>query len=405
MGVADDPKAKLVGIDGSWYDITDILPQHPGGPVLSEFVGKDATAVFNALRHKDVLTARKPVGKYEMKEKHPAHQDFVDLHEKLIRDGYYKPAWGHYIRMMSFIGCLLGAVFALVLGTDKWYLHYLAAVLLGTFWIQAGGVFHEIFHNSLNAGKTLTKAMGLLFGSVGFGWNTQWWLEYHTMHHGITNTVDLEKKTADPQIWKPSYVQNSALFDLYPTSQFNYIIKFQHLTFFLYACLARYRNSLYGLMIERRWYGVLAICLHWYWYFLLMSHLPTWSEVRDFFLIATVTNGLWYGSFLLSHLDSNVTEIKEFHADSWYVQMITNSSNIKVPQWCDFLFAGFPVHIEHHLFPAIPRTRLSKVKPYVMAICKKHNVKYEQIPVLSCFKNALIRLRDTSIEYSKLELM
>lgn len=34
------PGRKLVGVDGAWYDVTDFIPRHPGGPIIEEFIGR-----------------------------------------------------------------------------------------------------------------------------------------------------------------------------------------------------------------------------------------------------------------------------------------------------------------------------------------------------------------------------
>ncbi len=55
----------LVGVRGDWYDVTNFLPYHPGGDVILEFVGRDATAQFMAYHSPRVLANRKPVGNYD----------------------------------------------------------------------------------------------------------------------------------------------------------------------------------------------------------------------------------------------------------------------------------------------------------------------------------------------------
>ena len=56
---------QCIGIDGYWYDITKFIPFHPGGDVIKQFVGKDASAVFHAFHKDSVLKHRRPCGKMQ----------------------------------------------------------------------------------------------------------------------------------------------------------------------------------------------------------------------------------------------------------------------------------------------------------------------------------------------------
>ena len=93
-----DKKSKkeklLVGIQGEWYDVTSYVPHHPGGDILLDFVGKDATMQFLAYHDKKtVLKHRKPVGTYDYKPKMEAmDEDWLKLNEKYERLGYFKPS-------------------------------------------------------------------------------------------------------------------------------------------------------------------------------------------------------------------------------------------------------------------------------------------------------------------------
>lgn len=55
----------LVGVRGSWYDVSMYVPSHPGGDIILEFAGRDATAQFVAYHPDKVLRHWKPVGTYK----------------------------------------------------------------------------------------------------------------------------------------------------------------------------------------------------------------------------------------------------------------------------------------------------------------------------------------------------
>ncbi|KAI0732216.1 cytochrome b5-like heme/steroid binding domain-containing protein, partial [Fomitopsis betulina] len=52
-------------IEKKVYDVTDFVPQHPGGPrMILNFAGRDATHAFKSLHSLDVLAARLPPHKH-----------------------------------------------------------------------------------------------------------------------------------------------------------------------------------------------------------------------------------------------------------------------------------------------------------------------------------------------------
>ncbi|KAL7187773.1 hypothetical protein ACSBR1_037765 [Camellia fascicularis] len=57
--------------------------------------------------------------------------------------------------------------------------------------------------------------------------------------------------------------------------------------------------------------------------------------------------------------------------------------------------------VEHHLFPRLPRCQLRKISPFVMDLCKKHNLLYNIAPfwkanvlTIRTLRNAALQARD-----------
>ena len=45
---------KIIGYRGVFYDVTNFIKRHPGGDVIEEFLGEDATAVIDSMHKRDV---------------------------------------------------------------------------------------------------------------------------------------------------------------------------------------------------------------------------------------------------------------------------------------------------------------------------------------------------------------
>jgi len=77
------------------------------------------------------------------------------------------------------------------------------------------------------------------------------------------------------------------------------------------------------------------------------------------------------------------------------------TKNIDPSIWMDWLAGGLNYQIEHHLFPSIPRHRLSKLKPIVENFCKEHQLPYFSYNYTTCLTSILQRLSKTANIYKK----
>lgn len=140
----------LVGVRGDWYDVTNFLPYHPGGDVILEFVGRDATAQFMAYHSPRVLANRKPVGTYDFDKAKPGGEvmqgDWMRLSDKYEQLGYYDtPLWFVWSRVAiiaTFLSATLACVHVYTHGMlGEWVsrmVFVVGAICLAGFWQQSG---------------------------------------------------------------------------------------------------------------------------------------------------------------------------------------------------------------------------------------------------------------------------
>lgn len=143
-------QALLVGVRGNWYDITNFLPYHPGGDVILEFVGRDATAQFMAYHNPRVLAKRKPVGTYDFDKVKPGGEvmqgDWMALSEKYEQLGYYDTplwfVWSRFAIIAAFLSATLACVYMYTHGMlgecMSRMVFVVGAICLAGFWQQSG---------------------------------------------------------------------------------------------------------------------------------------------------------------------------------------------------------------------------------------------------------------------------
>ena len=407
--IEDYPKTdrKLVGIEGKWYDVTDFIPKHPGGPIIEQFIGKDASTVFRTVwGHKDVLKYRKPVGTYKTSARHPADEEFERLIKKFEKWGWFTTDWGWYAKKAVVALSLFAMAFVCVIGfAQYWYMQYLGAVFLAFSWQQSGFIMHDCMHKQLfrDSARVRDKAGGLFFGSFIFGFSAHWWHDEHIIHHAMTNTVDHENRFADPQMWETVWAQHEKMYPLFKGLLQYYLIKIQHITFIPFVTMGgRFEICLDSYRLERRWYEIIALIGHWIWMVYLLSWLPSWRTIVCFYILAATVEGVFHFQLILSHYCKMFYTVNEFHSTSWFVSQVLSNMNIDVPWWQDWYYGGLNFHIEHHLFPRIGRKHLRAAGAYVQEICERHNIDYDMCSFTSAMTKTLSHLKQAGDHY-KLE--
>lgn len=151
QGEKKDQRLLAVGVGGNWYDVTSYIPYHPGGDVILEFVGRDATAQFMAYHSPQVLKKRTPVGTYEFDAIRPGGEvmegEWMALSDKYERLGYYHTplwfVWSRLVILAAFLCTTLACVYVYTQGMlfgewmSRWIL-VVGSIALAGFWQQSG---------------------------------------------------------------------------------------------------------------------------------------------------------------------------------------------------------------------------------------------------------------------------
>lgn len=395
-----DMSSDAVGIDGVWYDVTHFKKIHPGGPIMNQYIGKDATTVFRAFNH-DVsfLNRVKKIGTYKVAQ-HPCDVDFEKLRQYFMERGFFETDYLWYVIKACVAMSWYAASITAVLAFDNFYVHMFGAVLLAFFIQQSGFIMHDSMHKTVSRDHIKDQFIGTFFGTVGFGMSSHWWHDEHIIHHIVTNAIDVTTKFVDPQMWELSWAQNEKLFPLF-SGVFQYLfIKIQHITFVPFVvAIGRYEIITDSYRVERRWYEWLAIVLHWTWMIALLSQLPSWRERAIFYVILACVEGLFHFQLILSHYCKAFITMDEFHQVSWNAFQVLSNMNLETYKFMDWYYGGLNFHIEHHLYPKMARKHLRTAGPYVKAVCEKHGIDYDMLSFVDALKKTLSHMKKVGDAY------
>lgn len=274
-------------------------------------------------------------------------------------------------------------LFALV-GNSWWQL--LIAVYLGFWSVQIGLVAHDAGHLQIVRGRRGNALLNYLHLNLLLGISAGWWVHYHNRHHSHPNHL-----TQDPDlVGRPIAL---ALGDRTRSVSWprRLVIRHQTVLFFsmfmLYslgmraaslAALCRGRTAL------RTWAAeVTLIALHFGAYVAaLVAVLPS-SKVVPFIVVQHVVVGVYLGAiFAPNHRGMPIRNDDE---PDWVHRQVLTARNVRSTWITHFLFGGLNYHIEHHLFPTMPRPHLRKARLIVIDYCRENELPYYEVTAIRSY--------------------
>ena len=398
----------LIGIRGEWYDATNFVDRHPGGNIILEFQGKDATAHFLAYHDEaKVLRHWKSVGTYEWDEDRPGGDPLEGEYLRLVKTftdaGYFvtSPAW--FYTKVGIVAALFALAWAAALSyrSSGRVGYFITGFLsLGMCWHQMGFLFHDSIHH-INTHKRSTDEMfGWIFGCCGLGVSAKWWRDEHVEHHLFTNTTIDKVAPGDPQMFETAWAQDKSLRQYFPDQKaLNLVLKVQHLIY-VPGCLivGPFVIRIYSYLEEKSPTQIAGIAVYWAWTSALLSLFPTYFQGALFFICAFVLHSVLHIQLTISHYTKPWIEKEESKVSgSWMRRQATAVLDVDCPKWIDWFHGGLQFHAAHHIFPRLSRQYLREANAMVHAATKKHGVTIEHKTFFKATWSVLTHLRDVGI--------
>jgi delta8-fatty-acid desaturase len=409
---------KILTYKGRKYDVSRWLEKHPGGAeVLEYFIGTDATVpmhMFHDMRSELVQRwlPRFDRGPDEQRPLSEFDNDYLELEKTFIELGWFRPSlpWFLYKTTVT-LGFLLAAVSV----ENPWF----KGLLLGLFVQQSAFLAHDTCHNGAFP-RSIRERMGWFFGSVGLGLNHGRWTRQHNLHHLINNRplddpqinnmpeilyfhreVETFEKAKRPLSHRDKWMMGYAHLWLLP------VLFFYGRANAMRAEIKHARRAIRGdtqhkqeaVSYLRGW------LLHVGVYALVIASSALQGGVRAALwsllivpLMALGVSGILHLQLILSHGYRPRLYKEEQEKLGMKIQIFSNQ-NVTASFVTAWFHGGLENHIEHHLFPRMPRHNLPKLRPYVRKLCDKHGLTYNTDPFAKCVWEFLSSLKRESAPF------
>ncbi len=320
---------------------------------------------------------------------------FRVLQDRVRRAGLLESRSGYYAAKILANVCAMVAgwvLFAIV--GDSWWQLAIAAYL--GFWnVQIGLVGHDAGHLQILRGRRASGLLNYLHQNLLLGVSAGWWVSYHNRHHSHPNHL-----TKDPQVaGRPIVValgeSNQSV--SWPRRQ---IIRHQAGLFF--PMFLFYSAGMRAASVVALWRGrapriaveAALIVLHFGAYLAALVAVLPGGKLAAFIVVQHVVIGVYLGAiFSPNHRGMQVHVGDE---PDWLHRQVLTARNLRSTWLTHFLFGGLNYHIEHHLFPAMPRPQLRQARPIVIAFCRENGLPYYEVTVFRSYTEIVTYLAGVS---------
>eukprot|EP00040_Diaphanoeca_grandis_P004116 m.27109 g.27109 ORF g.27109 m.27109 type:complete len:470 (+) comp15686_c0_seq1:239-1648(+) len=400
----------LIGVKGQWLNVTNYLEKHPGGDVLLEFAGKDATYQFLAYHPEATLHKFKhlSVGTYEWNPRAPDADPLDAAYLELLKEFTDK---GYFETDMSWVAGKIAFTFtlwALCIGLGLHYANtgsslafYTGAACMAGFFQQCGFHMHDFMHRQVFHDRTKDGFCGWLFACCGFGVSQRWWRDEHNEHHLFTCSVVEGVGCSDPQMTESVWAQSDKLFAFFHPKFLGLLIRIQHLLFLpLLIFFGYFFLKLDSYIHERRAIDAFGCLLYWGWLVTLGMQFPCWYDALLYYYIASCLLGVLEIQLLVSHYSEEFLYKPDAKDSCWMRRQVDAVIDIDCPEFMDWFYGGLHLHAIHHLFPRMSRQFYRQAMPSLHRVLKEHDIKLKHTSFYGAIKKTILHLKHMNTLFS-----
>ena len=315
----------------------------------------------------------------------------------IVRDaGLLKSQGWYYALKLAYTLAMFAVGVGLLFVLDGWVRVLVVAPYLAFVGAQLGFLAHDLGHKQVFRSTRVNNWLGMVIANVLVGMSLHWWNDKHNAHHANPNHDGL-----DPDIDIP-FMAFSHEQAMSKRGLARLITAYQAFLFFPALTLTTYSMQISSVLFtvrERyRWRGpdTAMLWAHFALYYVgLPLLLGPWAGLA-FILLHRGLLGLFIGSvFAPNHKGMLVLGQDDDQLDFLQKQVLTARSVRSTPL-IDFLYGGLNHQAAHHLFPSMPRNKLSGAADITRRFCEEHGIPYHLTGVRQSFREILQSLHEVS---------
>lgn len=395
---------QYIFINNNKYDITNF--NHPGGNVITYYLNKDATDVYNAFHQRsfkangilnNLPIIEDDIVNTHFKEKDKLMlEDFNIFRQSLIDRGFFKP--NYWILSLFIFDILFFFGLGIYLISKNIFFSLLAFTLS---YGKCGWLNHEAGHNSLTGNKKVDKFIQSLSIGLGLSMHYNSWNLIHNKHHACTQKINHDLDTDSiiayfvGAVEKNKFVINNRYWLRYQVYNYYLFGIFFVFLFFKYVDhpTQMIRDKDYKQMIIAIFSYISKIIM-----FMILGDYSFKQSIILYHCMMWFISIYLFGHFTLSHSSTDI--IDENTDKNWVEYALEHTIDINPDNILICWFMGYlNCQTVHHLFPTLQNFRQPKVSKELILFAKKWDIKYTICSYGEAWKRTLKNLNDVGKYY------
>lgn len=322
--------------------------------------------------------------------------NYATLKALVSEAGLLKSQGTYYAVKLAYTLAMFAVGIALLFLLDGWVRVLVVAPYLAFVCAQLGFLAHDLGHKQVFGSTKVNNWFGMVLANLLVGMSLNWWNDKHNAHHANPNHDGL-----DPDVDIPfmAFSEDQAL---RKTGLSRFLAAYQAFLFFPALTLTTYSMQISSVLFtfrqRYRWHmpDTAMLWAHFALYYIgLPVLLGPWAGLA-FILLHRGLLGVFIGAvFAPNHKGMLVLTGDDEKMDFLHKQVLTSRSVRSTPL-IDFLYGGLNHQAAHHLFPSMPRNKLSGAAEITRRFCEEHNISYHVTGVRQSFGEILHSLHETS---------
>jgi len=292
---------------------------------------------------------------------------YVALRERLAAAGCFEPSRVTDVGNILLVSACAGAGFAVLLTDPSWITRLAALVAVAFAIVQAGFLGHDACHRLLSRRAWLSATWGHIFLTGLGGISYSHFCSFHRGHHAES----LRGTSAGPELTEgDSRSQASAV-------RWGRILLGWALVSLRGLTLKVDTLRYVGANLPATRVDAIVLALHLLvWIVAPALTLGAPDAVLNY-LVFTTLAGPYAGIVFLANHDADTGGRRDL---PFLRRLLADTRNLGDTRWDDLVFGGINHHVEHHLYPAIPRARLRRARTIVRDFCTREDLPYREVP-------------------------
>ena len=309
---------------------------------------------------------------------------YEDLKYLLEKNGCFEQS-SNYLFRFTLVSFIFFFGYTVLLIANSVWMYVLALSALGLITVQSGFLAHDAGDGAVTNNNFLKTLLPQLFMTLIGGLSFGYFMELHNIHH---KTMSKGSTTTSKPVNEYEFKGLKKLVSFNPSLFMVTTIIMRGFTLKLEGIKYLFKN--YNKLTD-----ILFLLGHFFLWIVIPSLIIGLETAVLNYLLVTLLAGIYVGIILIVNHAGMATSID--YANLPLMERVgCTTRNLGEGWFSDFIWGGINNHVEHHLYPSLPASKLGKARKIVKKYYQTHGLPYHESNFFTALNEALNYFKEIS---------